>query len=133
MTEQELVVLASDRLEDSRVLLASNRFHGALYLAGYSMECALKARVCRFLGWSDYRVTGEYKSMRSHDFVFLLSYTGRESVMQDSDNQADWTTVRDWRPELRYSINPSVGEHSLNGSNVRMYIDLVERLISVIA
>lgn len=34
--------LAKMRLEDARILLGKQRNHGAFYLAGYAVECALK-------------------------------------------------------------------------------------------
>jgi hypothetical protein len=39
----ELRQLAEDRIEDARILLAAGRWSGAYYLAGYALECGLKA------------------------------------------------------------------------------------------
>ena len=43
----ELDGLAAARLEDAKVLLASGRYDGAVYMCGYAVEIALKARICR--------------------------------------------------------------------------------------
>lgn len=45
--------LVAIRLADARALLSTGvaaRFSGALYLAGYAVECALKARICVAVG-----------------------------------------------------------------------------------
>jgi hypothetical protein len=39
----QLRQLAADRILDAEHLLSGGRFSGAYYLAGYSVECALKA------------------------------------------------------------------------------------------
>jgi hypothetical protein len=43
----ELDRLARARLEDAKALLAATRYDGAVYLCGYAVEVALKARTCR--------------------------------------------------------------------------------------
>jgi HEPN domain-containing protein len=35
------------RLREARILLDAGKQEGAYYLAGYSVECALKACICR--------------------------------------------------------------------------------------
>lgn len=43
MTRTELQRLAIERLADARALLTTKRWSGAFYLAGYAVECGLKA------------------------------------------------------------------------------------------
>ncbi len=43
MNRAELQRLAKDRLLDAKALFAARRWSGAYYLAGYAVECALKA------------------------------------------------------------------------------------------
>ena len=45
VTEQRRASL--QRLKDARVLLAGNRWHGAMYMAGYAVECLLKFKLMR--------------------------------------------------------------------------------------
>jgi HEPN domain-containing protein len=45
MNRTDLQILAEDRLKDAEVLLANGRFGAAYYLAGYAVECGLKACV----------------------------------------------------------------------------------------
>jgi HEPN domain-containing protein len=50
----ELDSIARARIEDAKALLAAGRFDGATYLCGYAVEVALKARICRALGWAEF-------------------------------------------------------------------------------
>jgi HEPN domain-containing protein len=38
--------IARARLQDADILLTSERYDGAIYLCGYAVELALKARIC---------------------------------------------------------------------------------------
>jgi hypothetical protein len=57
----ELKRLAADRLKDAQSLLKAKRYNGAIYLCGYAVELALKARICQTLKWADFPETaGEF-------------------------------------------------------------------------
>lgn len=47
LSRQEFQRLAEERLEDAEALLRARRFGGAYYVAGYAVECALKACIAR--------------------------------------------------------------------------------------
>lgn len=100
-----LDALAAARLEDARILLAANRFDGAVYLGGYAVEIALKARICRTLGWPDFPATRKefegLASFRTHDLDMLLRLSGREAIIKQS-HFVDWNSVALWNPEARY-------------------------------
>ena len=51
--------IAKARLKDAEVLLSAGRFDGAVYLCGYSVEIALKARICRRLKWTGFPSTNK--------------------------------------------------------------------------
>ena len=63
-TRQELKDLAELRLQEAEALFAAGLFDGAAYLAGYVVEFALKARICRVLDSIDYPDRGELRSAR---------------------------------------------------------------------
>ncbi len=42
-TYEQWVEVAKERSQDARILSDSNRYLGAVYMAGYSIECYLKA------------------------------------------------------------------------------------------
>ena len=103
----ELDRIAQARLEDARALLAAGRPDGAIYLCGYAVEVALKARVCRQLNWPDFpRTSGEFnalKSFQTHSLDTLLRLSGQEANIKQS-NFAEWNVVSTWNPEARYDI-----------------------------
>lgn len=39
--------VAVERMSDADALLRERRYNGAIYMAGYAVECALKAALCR--------------------------------------------------------------------------------------
>lgn len=51
--------MAMERLRDSRALLATRRYDGAVYIGGYVVELALKARICKTLGWAGFPASPE--------------------------------------------------------------------------
>jgi hypothetical protein len=49
VNKEELRQLGQERILDAKALLAARRWSGAYYLAGYAVECALKACVLGFV------------------------------------------------------------------------------------
>lgn len=100
-----LEVLAQARFDDAEILFAANRYDGAIYLCGYAVELALKARICRTLNWPDFPETrGEFRdfqSFRTHDLNVLLRLSGINAQIR-SRYHAEWSIVAVWQPELRY-------------------------------
>ncbi len=91
--------LARLRLGDAAVLLDQNRFGGAIYLAGYAVECLLKwtitqRRECVYL-------PGVFEI---HDLGALLSEAGLQPLLREETELRDvfWALADQWGPELRY-------------------------------
>ena len=55
LDRKDIKAIAKARLKDAQVLLRGNRFDGAIYLCGYAIELALKARICQTLKWGGYQ------------------------------------------------------------------------------
>jgi len=117
----EVKRLASARLRDAEVLHAAGRYDGAVYMCGYSVELALKARICRTLKWSGFpEKDAEFKELRSlkvHDLDVLLRFTGRERAVK-TEFLAEWSAVSAWNPEARYK---PIG--SANPTDARLMLD----------
>jgi hypothetical protein len=47
---EEIKNLAKQRLDEAEILYKSGKYDGAFYLAGYSVELTLKAKICERLG-----------------------------------------------------------------------------------
>jgi len=50
-SRSDLQKIARARLRDADVLYRAQRYDGAIYLCGYAVEIALKARICKALAW----------------------------------------------------------------------------------
>jgi HEPN domain len=54
VTRTEFQQLADVRIDEARVLLAQGKYDGAYYLAGYAVECALKACIAKLTNKDDF-------------------------------------------------------------------------------
>jgi HEPN domain-containing protein len=101
----ELRKIAKGRLKDAEVLATAKRYDGAIYLCGYAIETALKARICRVLKWPGYPSTRKefegYQSFRTHDLDILLHLSGAEGVVK-TKLFAEWSIVATWDANVRY-------------------------------
>jgi hypothetical protein len=86
--------VAQVRLRESQILLREGALPGAVYLAGYVIECDLKAIISRRSGG---RLPGNYYS---HDLRALRAEVS--TILRESDTQS-LQAVPDWTPELRYA------------------------------
>src|SRR2546421_11187878 len=102
---KDLKSTARARLRDAEVLLKAKRFDGAFYLCGYSVELALKAKICRTLKWHGFPETNkEFEgllSIKTHDLEILLRLSGVEDRIK-TKYFAEWSQVLDWNPQKRY-------------------------------
>lgn len=103
----DLRKIARARLEDAAVLCKAGRYDGAVYICGYVVEIALKARICRTLKWNAYPSTAsefqKYQSFRTHDLAVLLHLSGRREKIKN-EHLAAWSAVADWTPNRRYGV-----------------------------
>ena len=105
LTESDLKEIARERLSDARALLRAARYDGCTYMAGYAVEIAIKARICRTLRWSGFPETSrewsEVKSLKTHRLETLLLFSGVESRIR-TRYLVEWSVVERWSPEQRY-------------------------------
>ena len=98
----DLDTLAKDRLEDARILFRANRFWGAVYICGYAVEFGLKKKICNTLDRNEYP---EIRDLKTHKLDILLILSGAEKLIS-TQYKAEWSIVRKWDPEQRYSVAP---------------------------
>lgn len=114
ITVAELRRVARARLTDAKALCKAKRYDGATYLAGYAVEVALKARICKSLGWKDFpETTREFEGLltfKTHKLPLLLRLSGREQIVKRKVF-VEWSAVASWDPETRYR---AVGTSSKN-------------------
>jgi len=103
----DLTSTAREYLRAAKLLRTRRSYDVATYLCGYSVEIALKARICRALKWtSGFPDTpAEFKTkanLKTHDLEALLEYTAIQDKVK-LQYFTDWATVNTWKPEQRYS------------------------------
>lgn len=117
------MIIARARLTDAEILLNSLRYDGAVYLCGYSIEIALKHKICQTLNWTGFPSTNrefeKFKSLKTHDLDVLLSFTGIETILKAS-YLVEWSAIGIWNPEARYNpigvINPTDATLMINSA-----------------
>jgi HEPN domain-containing protein len=102
---RKMRMTARARLNDAIALLKAGRYDGAVYVCGYAVEIALKARICKHLKWPGYPESRKefesFQGFKTHDFDTLLALTGIELTVR-SKHLEEWSTVTEWEPEMRY-------------------------------
>lgn len=68
---ETLLEVAEARLSEADVLLEAGHYATAIYLAGYGVECYLKAAICKTLAWEELRGT-----FKTHDLESLMLHSG---------------------------------------------------------
>lgn len=82
----EIKKLAYERLEEAQILCDAEKYNGAFYLAGYSIELILKAKICEQMGVNNlfdfeerqlpHGVSELRKAVKTHDIAVLLIFSG---------------------------------------------------------
>jgi HEPN domain-containing protein len=98
--------LADERLSDAGSLLKAGRHGCAYYIAGYAIECALKACIARMTQQDEFPPRDAVKYY-VHDLPKLLHGAGlelefEEEAAKDAAFSANWNVVKDWSEGARY-------------------------------
>ena len=108
MDRSDFQRLADVRIDEASVLFAQGKYDGAYYLAGYAVECGLKACIARLTSQDDYPPKPKFiHDYYSHEIEKLLKTAGL-TAQRDADAAADpvldanWDIVKDWTEESRY-------------------------------
>jgi len=107
LTVKELREIAREKIRDAEALFAAERYEGAMYICGYAIEIALKARVCKTLKWPDFPSTDrefqkKHQFLKTHTLDLLLSYSGQEDKIRNNFF-TQWSLVSTWDPQSRYT------------------------------
>jgi HEPN domain-containing protein len=98
--------LAKLRLKEASLLLRSNHPDGAYYLAGYAIECALKACIARQTQRYDFPEKKTVLDSHTHDLKDLLVPAGikpnHQAAMAQPEFAKKWKIVTEWKAESRY-------------------------------
>ena len=110
MKRKDLQTLAETRLLEAQVLFQNRKFDGAYYLAGYAIECAIKACVARKTQRFDFPDKGLATQVYTHDLTELLKPAGlaqilKEEFRTDPALEVKWVVVKDWSEQSRYGAH----------------------------
>jgi HEPN domain-containing protein len=107
MTRADLKNLAGVRITEARQLLDTGHFSGAYYLAGYSIELALKACIAKKTMRYDFPELMIARDSFTHDLTKLVKVARleKELVKTIATNRAfekHWRIVLEWNVDSRY-------------------------------
>ena len=120
MNRADLQQLAEDRVLDAAALLHAGRWSGAYYLAGYAVECALKACIAKQTGLYDFPDKTVAQKSFTHNLSELLDLSGLAVQLKLATTQAanpqlgiNWQRVKDWNEKARYEQKTEVHAREL--------------------
>jgi HEPN domain-containing protein len=108
MNRADFQKLAELRIREAKVLLDGKRYEGAYYLAGYEVECALKACIARKTKRYDFPPNDKtVREFYTHDLEKLAKGAdlgGALKIKEDSDVQfsLNWAVIKGWKEQARY-------------------------------
>jgi HEPN domain-containing protein len=110
MNRKEFQKLAKIRLREAKLLVAASAPDGAYYLAGYSVECALKACIAKSTERHDFPDKVRVNRSHTHNMRELISVAGLKDAHVEAVRQYEfswrWDIMMQWSEESRYRENP---------------------------
>ena len=109
LTRSDLQRLAQIRLDDAILLLKADRSSSAYYLAGYSVELALKACIAKLVQPDTIPEKAFVNAIYTHKLDSLLATAGLRPQF-DVDTKADpqfaayWIITNNWSEDSRYEF-----------------------------
>ena len=101
-------------------MLKLGLFDGAYYLAGYSVECALKACIAKGTQRGEFPDRKRVESSYSHKLRDLIKVAGLEvrfnQAGKDPDFRSNWDVVEAWTEESRYQRHRPESARELLGA-----------------
>ncbi len=111
----ELARASRHRFADARALLDASRWQGAMYIAGYAVECLLKTKLMHIYRCQTLReleeelqrraILPEASTVFTHQLEFLLRLApGWDRLMQNRETRRLFSNkVNKWTPIWRYA------------------------------
>lgn len=109
MNRADLQKLSNARIREAKILFDAGEYSGAYYLAGYSVECALKACIAKGVKRYDFPDKSLAQKSYVHDLGDLakLADPNAELAVATQTNpklDASWNLVKSWTEQSRYSV-----------------------------
>ena len=112
----EISKAGKHRWDDAQAMLQAGRWRGAMYLAGYTVECALKTKLMTQFRCHNLKeledalhqrgVLGKAASVFSHQLELLLQLTGSSKrLRRNASVWSSFSAVNHWIPAWRYAAD----------------------------
>jgi putative cell wall-binding protein len=107
LDRNDLKKISKARLREAKILYKEKQFDGSVYLAGYALETALKARICKILQ-IDYPPDGNLsKAFLTHNIKELIILSGLSKKLENMVFSSfyfkiNWSVVTTWSEQFRY-------------------------------
>ena len=107
MNRTQFQDLAEERAHDAEALLKAGQWSGAYYLAGYAIECSLKACIAKMTNIHDYPNKEFAQKCYTHKIESLVEIAGLD-LLRKTDSASNpalgshWLVVKDWDEKARY-------------------------------
>ncbi len=105
MTRKDFQKLALMRFQESEKLLNAGFLHGAYYLAGLGIECAMKACIAKQTKRHDFPPK-DINKIYTHNLQELMKQIGLEKASDFP--RANWDVVRKWNVNVRYNFEKPI-------------------------
>jgi HEPN domain-containing protein len=118
MNRLDFQQLSELRLNEARLLLQAGFPDGAYYLAGYAVECALKACIAKRTCEHDFPDKKLVNDSHTHDIGDLLKHARLNAEFDaltrvDPVMKSKLDTIEEWSESRRYQRNTRVDAESL--------------------
>jgi len=93
LTTAELTTIAHARIDDAAALLLMGRYDGAVYMAGYAVEIALKIRIVHELKLPGFPEGGEFKGreeLKTHNLRRCYASAVGMLKLRRTSRQTGW-------------------------------------------
>jgi HEPN domain-containing protein len=107
MHKRDFEAFAQAKIDDAILLLENERYSNAFYLAGYSLELALKACISSQFSANDIPDPKFVKEIYTHDLTQLVRLAGlrplhEQEIKRNPDFASNWGIVSEWSEASRY-------------------------------
>ena len=109
MNRTDLQKLSNARIREAQILFAAEEYSGAYYLAGYAVECALKACIAKTVQRHDFPDKTLAQDSYVHDLNKLVRLADPDSALASALRLnprlgSSWNVAKSWTEQSRYSI-----------------------------
>ena len=110
MERKDLQELSKIRLKEAKALLGAGMSDGAYYLAGYAVECALKACIAKKTQRHEFPDKDRVNKSYTHSLVELIRLAELRDALDarikgDTVFRENWGIVVSWSEDSRYLRN----------------------------